>query len=753
MEKILDTIDVGLAEKYFEQISNKDLYSDDPSLTIQDITQFLDWAYDKNYLSFFKYQQLKDAFDNSNRITLSQQPKKEDEQAPLLRNQKPQYKQTYENEHTNNHFLVKHAYIFFPLITGVVVVLLYIFIQSTNQTVSPVQLSSIVTKQNPLSAATRTSYILNYQDELKDEFGIPLKESTSLRFRLYQGPNTVEPLYDSTTGQDCLIKPLIDGSVQVDVGRACGAPIPGALFASNSYELWLGVTIGTNQEIQPRKKVILTAQGLAVDTSESNSGSGTADNDVLNELNSTSNNTDRIIQSTNSAHIRLLAGSTQAIDVSPNGNVGINKDNPESKLDVGGDTRINDGDLSVTNDKDNLTVAKIQNTNKSDNADGVEVQLGYDGNGSAGNSYVIFKNGISRIQGRIHSNQNGGVSYATSGSDFAEYFKKDLTTSYNQNSFTPGTLMCYSNQGVAPCNTTSRYILGAISDNPGFIGGSELHTDSQYALIGLVGQLNIKVYNDGNIKPGDALTISTYEGYAEKAYQKSYIVGYALEKPSQKGLTTIKTHIQPSLYDPIVYSGLTGNDNSSYLAQVSNKVKTLVADLIEATTAKIQTLYAHVVHTDSLVTKTIDSPQIKNIESSVSKLQNKTDIQTYIASDKDTRPDNSTIEASIKTGSMEEPTSSTIQTNSTDAGEGFIKAGEKSIVIFNKNVQPQTLVYLTSTSPSQNSTIYVAEKGTCASKNVEQSTDNTTDCQPYFKVSIDKPLNTKITFNWWIVNE
>lgn len=198
------------------------------------------------------------------------------------------------------------------------------------------------------------------------------------------------------------------------------------------------------------KKVILTAQGLAVDTSESNSGSGTADNDVLNELNSTSNNTDRIIQSTNSAHIRLLAGSTQAIDVSPNGNVGINKDNPESKLDVGGDTRINDGDLSVTNDKDNLTVAKIQNTNKSDNADGVEVQLGYDGNGSAGNSYVIFKNGISRIQGRIHSNQNGGVSYATSGSDFAEYFKKDLTTSYNQNSFTPGTLMCYSNQGVAP---------------------------------------------------------------------------------------------------------------------------------------------------------------------------------------------------------------------------------------------------------------------------------------------------------------
>lgn len=182
-------------------------------------------------------------------------------------------------------------------------------------------------------------------------------------------------------------------------------------------------------------------------------------------------------------------------------------------------------------------------------------------------------------------------------------------------------------------------------------------------------------------------------------------------------------------------------------------MKTLVADLIEATTAKIQTLYAHVVHTDSLVTKTIDSPQIKNIESSVSKLQNKTDIQTYIASDKDTRPDNSTIEASIKTGSMEEPTSSTIQTNSTDAGEGFIKAGEKSIVIFNKNVQPQTLVYLTSTSPSQNSTIYVAEKGTCASKNVEQSTDNTTDCQPYFKVSIDKPLNTKITFNWWIVNE
>lgn len=768
MEKILDNIDTAIVEKYVDHIFNKELFFDDPSLTIQDITQFLDWAYDKNYLSFFKYQQLKDIFDNGKNKMLSEQPEEYIEQTPMLRNRKPQYKQPDPDTHTSNHFLVKHAYIFFPLITGVTVLLLYIYIQSTSQTISPVQLSSIVTKQSPLSTASRTSYILNYQDELKDEFGIPVKDSTSLRFRLYQGPNTLESVYDTATGPNCLVKPLIDGSVQVDIGRACGEPIPGSLFASNSYELWLGVTIGTNQEIQPRKKIILTAQGLAIDTSASSSGSGTADNDVLNELTGTSNNTDRIIQSSNSAHIRLLAGSTQAIDISPNGNVGINKDNPETKLDVGGDTTINDGNLNVKNDKDNLTVAKIQNTNKSDNADGVEVQLGYDGNGSAGNSYVIFKNGISRIQGRIHSNQNGGVSYATSGSDFAEYFKKDLTTSYNQNSFSPGTLICYSNQGVSPCNTTSKYILGAISDNPGFIGGAELHTDDQYALVGLVGQLHIKVYNDGNIKPGDALTISTHEGYAEKAYQKSYIIGYALEQPTEKGFTTIKTHIQPSLYDPFVYYGLSGNDKSSYLAHVSNTVQTLVADLIEATTAKIQTLYARVVHTDTLVAETIDSPQIKKIENSVNNLQNKTEIQTYIASDNSTDTDISTIQTSAKTDSPPEVSSTsentqkttTIQTNSTDAGEGYIRAGEKSVIIFNKNVQPQTLVYLTSTSPSQNSTIYIAEKGTCASKNIEQSTlpsrstsDLTTGCQPYFKVSIDKPIDSEITFNWWVVNE
>ncbi len=768
MEKILDDIDTQLAEKYIEHIFNKELFFDDPSLTIRDITQFLDWAYDKNYLSFFKYQQLKDVFDNEKNIVPSQQPISNTTQPPTLRGQKTQYKQPPSDDNTNSHFLVKHAYIFFPIITGAIVLLLYIFIQSTNQTVSPVQLNSIVTKQNPLSAATRTSYILNYQDELKDEFGIPLKDSTSLRFRLYQGPNTAESLYDTAAGPNCLVKPLIDGSVQVDIGRACGEPIPGALFTSNSYELWLGVTVGTNQEIQPRKKVILTAQGLAVDTSTTNSGSGTADTNMLNDLLSTSNIADRIIQSTNSAHIRLLAGSTQAIDVSPNGNVGINKDNPESKLDVGGDTAINDGNLSVKNDKDNLTVAKIQNTNKSENADGIEVQLGYDGKGSAGNSYVIFKNGISRIQGRIHSNQNGGVSYATSGSDFAEYFKKDLTTSYNQDSFSAGSLMCYSNEGVAPCNTTSKYILGAISDNPGFIGGSELDTSSQYVLIGLVGQLNIKVYNDGSIKPGDALTVSTHEGYAEKAHQKSYIVGYALEKPSGKGFTTVKTHIQPSLYDPIVYSGLSGNNNSSYLTQVSETVKTLVADLIEATTAKIQTLYAHIIHTDTLVAETIDSPQIKNIEKSVNALEKKTDIQTYIASDNSPNIDNSTLQTSVKTDSSTRansvskntPKTTTIQTNSTDAGEGFIKAGEKSVIIFNKNVQPQTLVYLTSTSPSQNSTIYIAEKGTCASKNVEQNGENSesttgqaTGCRPYFKVSIDTPIDSDITFNWWIVNE
>jgi hypothetical protein len=766
MNKILDDIDITLVEDYLIKISENTQHSEKTGAEIQSILEFLDWAYEKNYISFFKYQQTKDLLDNSKNNRLSEQSKNvysskvfhraQDVQSPPISKQ------------PERHFLVKHAYIFFPIVTGAIVLILYIFIQSSNTTISPIQIGSLnsMQRQSTSSLSSNMSYILNYQDELKDEFGIPLKEATSLRFRLYQGPNTTEAVYDSATSADCLIKPLIDGAVQIDIGKACGEPIPGSIFASNSGKLWLGVTIASAEEVQPRKLVTLTAQGLSIDTLASQNETGTAENDLLNDVKLSSNGTDTIIQSTNSAHIRLLSGSTQVMDISPNGNVGINKDNPQSKLDIGGSVNISEGELAVSDDQTSSTSVKIENKNKSENADGAEIKLGYEGKGSNGNSYLIFKNGISRIQGRIHSNQNGGVSYTTSGSDFAEFFRKDLTTSYNNNSFSPGTLICHSSEGVSPCNTSSQYIVGAISDNPGFIGGAELTNNENYALVGLVGQLNVKVYNDGTIKPGDALTLSTYPGYGSKAYQKGYILGYALETPSKKGLTTVKAHIQPSFYDPILYSGISGQDNQSYLAEVSTHVKTLIADLIEATTAKVETLLAKKVSTDTLVAKTIEAPQISKIEDNVNKLNDRTKINTFIASNGNGAVDEN-LKENITTSAQTAAKKTSIQTNSSDAGEGFIKAGQKSVVIYNKNVQPQTLVYLTSTSPSQNSTIYIAEKHGCASKNVEQSGTSTTmnggekseatnegkTCQAYFKVSIDKPLDSDITFNWWVVNE
>jgi len=727
MSKILDNINETSVNQYIaEELAGLE-FSDEANAKVHSILSFLEWAYEKDYISFFKYQQTSDLIDNALHNGLIEKPKPQVLVIPKHVDPTPKKTSPF----------IQHAYVFLPLITGALVLLLYIYVSSTSQTISPVNITSL--QQG--SSARRNSgqaYILSYQDQVADEFGIPLNSDTALRFRLYQGPNSTSAVYDSSDAGECMVKPLIDGSVQVDIGRVCGQPIPGSIFSPQT-QLWLGVTVGTAPEAQPRKSVNLTAQGLRIDTSVAQNQTGTLSDDLLADPGNSTSGADRIIQATDSAHIRLLTGGTQAIDIAETGFVGINKDNPGYNLDVLGDVNVDGGQLTISDEQKDTSTVQIHNTDKSETADGVDVKLGFEGNGSGGNNFVTFRNGNSKVQGKIQSNQNGGVSYATSGSDFAEYFRRDLTTSYNEESYTAGSLMCHSFEGVSPCNTSSKYIIGAVSDNPGFIGGITENTSPEYILVGLVGQLKVKIYNDGTIKRGDALTFSTYPGYASKAYQKGSIVGYAQETPSTKGFTSILTHIQPSYFDPIVYSGLSEQSNPPYLAQVSQRFQTLVADLIQATSAKIDTLIARNISTDTLSVKTIESPQIEKIEQDVAKVTDQAKIETYIADE-------------AGSASAKETLSTTIQTDSTDAGEGTIPVGQKTVTIFNKNVHARTLVYLTNTSTTQNRTIYIAEKRGCSGENVEQSSEKSS-CQPYFKVSIDKPLDSNISFNWWIVNE
>ncbi len=91
--------------------------------------------------------------------------------------------------------------------------------------------------------------------------------------------------------------------------------------------------------------------------------------------------------------------------------------------------------------------------------------------------------------------------------------------------------------------------------------------------------------------------------------------------------------------------------------------------------------------------------------------------------------------------------SSTLKTNAT-VGVATLPKTQTELKIENSKIENSSLVYITPTSQTQNQVLYVKSKKSCPS--VTSVTSLT--CSPYFIVALDKPINTDVTFNWWIIN-
>lgn len=70
------------------------------------------------------------------------------------------------------------------------------------------------------------------------------------------------------------------------------------------------------------------------------------------------------------------------------------------------------------------------------------------------------------------------------------------------------------------------------------------------------------------------------------------------------------------------------------------------------------------------------------------------------------------------------------------AGWAILPAGSAELIIFNPNITEKSLIYITPTSPTQNRTLFVADKKSWT----------------YFRVALDSAISSDVKFNWWIVN-
>ncbi|HAU98972.1 MAG TPA: hypothetical protein DCW55_01935, partial [Candidatus Pacebacteria bacterium] len=84
-------------------------------------------------------------------------------------------------------------------------------------------------------------------------------------------------------------------------------------------------------------------------------------------------------------------------------------------------------------------------------------------------------------------------------------------------------------------------------------------------------------------------------------------------------------------------------------------------------------------------------------------------------------------------------------TSNTTVGQAVLPKLQQTLTIYSKYIKDTSLIYLTPTSSTQNQTMYVASKTTCAP-------DATIPCEPSFTISVDAPATSPIAFNWWIVD-
>jgi excisionase family DNA binding protein len=210
-------------------------------------------------------------------------------------------------------------------------------------------------------------------------------------------------------------------------------------------------------------------------------------------------------------------------------------------------------------------------TNSSTNTDADVMALKIAGTtAGTGNSFLTFLNGNGEIIGKVNGNGSGGVSYGTTGIDFAEYFPK----TNKEEELQVGTLICNKDGGATACNLSSNAILGVVSDRAGFIGGTQHQDNPSYVAVGLVGQLRVKISNsNGEIKAGDPLTFSDTLGVAAKATARGYILGHALENSTDGNGSTremIMANVSPSFYDPSAQ--VADNSTADIIKSLSDRV-------------------------------------------------------------------------------------------------------------------------------------------------------------------------------------
>lgn len=176
------------------------------------------------------------------------------------------------------------------------------------------------------------------------------------------------------------------------------------------------------------------------------------------------------------------------------GGVGINTNAPQSQLHI-----VDSQNGAATNVSAHVVAIENNASGSSPDVLALQVSNTTDPNGTA--NYVTFFDASGAIAA-IEGNGSGGVTYSTSGADFAEY----LPLHHADESLQPGDVVGLVAGGVGLQTAVSNQVL-VVSSAAGFVGNaSEAEGRDDMALVAFMGQVPVHVR--GSVQAGDLLVAS-----------------------------------------------------------------------------------------------------------------------------------------------------------------------------------------------------------------------------------------------------
>jgi len=201
-------------------------------------------------------------------------------------------------------------------------------------------------------------------------------------------------------------------------------------------------------------------------------------------------------------NVDFTSTGTRQFLIRARGGMGVGTNSPQTQF------HVKDA-INSTADQPGNHVAIIENNSSSTSygPDVLALKTSATGNVDGSVNFITFFAGDDAALGAIEGNGGGGITYKTSGADFAEYLPTEET------GLQPGEVVGLR-QGRLSRDTAGAEQLLVISGNAAFVGGTPAEDDSRdYALAAFMGQVPVKVH--GKARPGDWLVASgKNDGYA-----------------------------------------------------------------------------------------------------------------------------------------------------------------------------------------------------------------------------------------------